>query len=109
MRIFIYKLIISFLAIFFLYHSTIGYTIYKFQNKIYSSLNKKLVEDIKSKTQTLVQSSMKLGEAIYKEQQAKAGKAGTKPESQANNDKDKKDDVVDAEFEEVKDDKKDSA
>ena len=67
------------------------------------------VEDIKSKTQTLVQSSMKLGEAIYKEQQAKAGKAGTKPESQANNDKDKKDDVVDAEFEEVKDDKKDSA
>ena len=52
---------------------------------------------------------MKLGEAIYKEQQAKAGKAGTKPESQANNDKDKKDDVVDAEFEEVKDDKKDSA
>ena len=67
------------------------------------------VEDIKSKTQTLVQSSMKLGEAIYKEQQAKAGKTGTKPESQANNDKDKKDDVVDAEFEEVKDDKKDSA
>ena len=67
------------------------------------------VEDIKSKTQTLVQSSMKLGEAIYKEQQAKAGKAGTKPESQANNDKDKIDDVVDAEFEEVKDDKKDSA
>ena len=49
MRIFIYKIIISFLAIFFLYHSTIGYTIYKFQNKIYSSLNKKLVEDIKSK------------------------------------------------------------
>ena len=67
------------------------------------------VEDIKSKTQTLVQSSMKLGEAIYKEQQAKTGKAGAKPEGKSNNDKDKKDDVVDAEYEEVKDDKKDSA
>ena len=67
------------------------------------------VEDIKSKTQTLVQSSMKLGEAIYKEQQAKTGKAGAKPEGQTTSGKDKKDDVVDAEYEEVKDDKKDSA
>ncbi len=67
------------------------------------------VEDIKSKTQTLVQSSMKLGEAIYKEQQAKTGKAGAKPEGQTTSGNDKKDDVVDAEYEEVKDDKKDSA
>ena len=67
------------------------------------------VEDIKSKTQTLVQSSMKLGEAIYKEQQAKSGKAGAKPEGQKTSGNDKKDDVVDAEYEEVKDDKKDSA
>tara|TARA_B100000886_G_scaffold48347_2_gene29820 strand:+ start:72364 stop:74289 length:1926 start_codon:yes stop_codon:yes gene_type:complete len=67
------------------------------------------VEDIKSKTQTLVQSSMKLGEAIYKEQQAKTGKAGAKPEGQKTPGNDKKDDVVDAEYEEVKDDKKDSA
>ncbi len=59
MRIFIYKLIISFLAIFFLYHSTIGYTIYKFQNKIYSSLNKKLVEDIKSKIRVEIENSLK--------------------------------------------------
>ena len=67
------------------------------------------VEDIKSKTQTLVQSSMKLGEAIYKEQQAKSGKAGAKPEGQTTSGNNKKDDVVDAEYEEVKDDKKDSA
>jgi hypothetical protein len=59
MRIFIYKLIISFVAIFFLYHSTIGYTIYKFQNKIYSSLNKKLVEDIKSKIRVEIENSLK--------------------------------------------------
>ena len=67
------------------------------------------VEDIKSKTQTLVQSSMKLGEAIYKEQQAKSAKAGAKPEGQTTSGNNKKDDVVDAEYEEVKDDKKDSA
>ena len=59
MRIFIYKIIISFLAIFFLYHSTIGYTIYKFQNKIYSSLNKKIVEDIKFKIREEIENSLK--------------------------------------------------
>ena len=59
MRIFIYKLIISFLAIFFLYHSTIGYTIYKFQNKIYSSLNKKIVEDVKLKIREEIENSLK--------------------------------------------------
>jgi len=60
-------------------------------------------EDIKNKTQKLMTSSMKLGEAIYKEQQ----QAGPQKDSTPNND-DKKD-VVDAEFEEVKDDNKKSA
>lgn len=57
-------------------------------------------EDIKTKTQQLMTSSMKLGEAIYKAQQEKSenNKGDAKPE-------DKKD-VVDAEFEEVKDDNK---
>jgi molecular chaperone DnaK len=57
-------------------------------------------EDIKTKTQQLMTSSMKLGEAIYKAQQEKPGdnKGDVKTE-------DKKD-VVDAEFEEVKDDNK---
>ena len=59
------------------------------------------VEEIKKKIQDLIQSSMKLGEAIYKSQQ------GAKPaESEASKDKKeegKKDDnVVDADFEEVK-------
>jgi len=57
-------------------------------------------EDIKTKTQQLMTSSMKLGEAIYKAQQdtASASKTDAKP--------DDKKDVVDAEFEEVKDDNK---
>jgi molecular chaperone DnaK len=57
-------------------------------------------EDIKTKTQQLMTSSMKLGEAIYKAQQDTSGasKTDSKP--------DDKKDVVDAEFEEVKDDKK---
>jgi molecular chaperone DnaK len=57
-------------------------------------------EDVKTKTQQLMSSSMKLGEAIYKAQQDTTGasKTDAKPE-------DKKD-VVEAEFEEVKDDNK---
>jgi molecular chaperone DnaK len=57
-------------------------------------------EDIKTKTQQLMTSSMKLGEAIYKAQQdtADTEKKDVKP--------DDKKDVVDAEFEEVKDDNK---
>ena len=67
------------------------------------------VEDIKTKTQTLMQSSMKMGEAIYKAQQA-TQEAGSQGENKSSDGK--KEDVVDAEFEEVKDskdDKKDSA
>ena len=56
-------------------------------------------EDIKKKTETLVQASMKLGEAIYKSQEKKEGS----PKDGDKNDEAKKDDnVVDADFEEVK-------
>ena len=61
------------------------------------------IEDIKKKTETLVQASMKLGEAIYKSQEKKpdTSKNGDK------NDEGKKDDnVVDADFEEVKEEAK---
>ncbi len=59
------------------------------------------VEEIKKKTQELVQVSMKLGEAIYKTQQ----NANAKPQDTAKKDNNKKDDnVVDADFEEVKKD-----
>ncbi len=60
------------------------------------------IEDINKKTQNLIQSSMKLGEAIYKNQQAAA--ASPKPE-----DKKKDDNVVDADFEEVKDENKEKS
>ena len=56
-------------------------------------------EAIKAKTNTLAQASMKLGEAMYKAQQADAASAA--PGEGA-----PKDDVVDAEFTEVDDDDK---
>ena len=62
------------------------------------------VEEIKKKTQELVQASMKLGEAIYKDQQAASSK---KPEENKKEDDKKKDDNdVDADFEEIKDEVK---
>ena len=65
-------------------------------------------EELKTATESLTQASMKLGEAIYKESQAQQG--GAAPEgaenAQPNAEGDEK--VVDAEYEEVKDeDKKD--
>ncbi|MGD9542991.1 MAG: molecular chaperone DnaK [Methylocystis sp.] len=56
------------------------------------------LETIKAKTNELAQASMKLGEAMYKAQQAEASSAGA---SEA-----PKDDVIDAEFKDVGDDKK---
>jgi len=69
------------------------------------SLKGEDIEDIKKKTETLVQASMKLGEAIYKAQQNSKPEAGN---DQGKENKDKKDDnVVDADFEEVKEENKD--
>ncbi|MBB3290735.1 MULTISPECIES: molecular chaperone DnaK [Rhizobium] len=52
-------------------------------------------EDIKAKTQTLMEVSMKLGQAIYEAQQAEAPSADASAAG--------KDDVVDADYEEIKD------
>jgi molecular chaperone DnaK len=60
-------------------------------------------EAIAAKTNTLAQASMKLGEAMYKQQQAEGQSADTS-ESATGADG-KKEDVVDAEFTEVDDDK----
>ncbi len=72
------------------------------------SLKTDNTEEIKKKTEALAQASMKLGEAIYKSQQ------NTKPDSSKDDGKDddkgKKDDnVVDADFEEVKDENKEKS
>jgi molecular chaperone DnaK len=63
-------------------------------------------EAIKAKTNALLQASQKLGEAMYKAQQEGAG-AGAAPGGEPGGPK--KDDVVDAEYTEVDDDKKKSA
>jgi molecular chaperone DnaK len=66
------------------------------------------IEDIKKKTQDLVQASMKLGEAIYKSQQS--AKPDDTPKDAKVKEEGKKDDnVVDADFEEVKDDNKEKS
>ena len=65
------------------------------------------IEDIKKKTQNLIQSSMKLGEAIYKNQQAASPKQEDKKKD--NNNEKKDDNVVDADFEEVKDENKEKS
>jgi len=62
-------------------------------------------EDIKKKTQSLIQVSMKLGEAVYKSQQ----KPGTKSKESKDAKSEDKENVVDADFEDVKDDKEKSA
>ena len=63
------------------------------------------VEEIKKKTQALVQSSMKLGEAIYKSQQKESGTKKPQGAQETKTDDKNKENVVDADFEEVKEDK----
>jgi len=67
-----------------------------------SALEGEDADDINAKAQTLAQVSMKLGEAMYKSQQGEDGDAdaGDQPSSEGG------EDVVDAEFEEVDEDKK---
>ena len=65
------------------------------------------IEDIKKKTEALVQASMKLGEAIYKSQQSAKPDSG---KDDGGDDAGKKDEnVVDADFEEVKDENKEKS
>jgi len=77
-----------------------------------TSLEGEDAEEIKAKTETLSQAAMKLGEAMYAAEQAEGAAAEGGPEAgtdeQASGQAD--DDVVDADFEEVKeDDKKDAS
>jgi len=57
------------------------------------------LDDLKSKTEALSQASMKMGQAIYGQQQQAAGDEGAAGEEK------KDDNTVDADFEEKKDDK----
>jgi molecular chaperone DnaK len=67
-----------------------------------SALEGEAVADIQAKSATLAQTAMKLGEAMYKTEEGQ-GEAGDESSSEAGG---AKEDVVDADFEEVNDDKK---
>ncbi|MCC2108088.1 MAG: Hsp70 family protein, partial [Hyphomicrobiales bacterium] len=69
-----------------------------------SALEGEDAEHIKAKTNELSQAAMKLGEAMYKAQQASAEGAAAGGEPHA-----AQDDVIDAEFKDVGDDKKKSS
>ena len=64
-------------------------------------------EDVKKKTQSLIQASMKLGEAVYKSQQKANEKSDKDQKNKANKGSDdkEKDNVVDAEVVDSKEDK----
>ncbi len=71
------------------------------------ALEKNDVEVIKQKTQDLTQSSMKMGEAMYKDQQSTEAPGAEQPQQENKSDENKnEDDVIDADYEEVDDDKK---
>ncbi len=59
-------------------------------------------EEVKKKTQNLIQASMKLGEAVYKSQQKTDGKSSNNKDAK---DSKEKDNVVDAEVVDAKEDK----
>lgn len=66
-------------------------------------------EDIKAKTESLTQASIKLGEAVYKQAQAEQQHAHDHSHDNASNESAKEEKVVDADYEEVDDNKKNSA
>ena len=78
-------------------------------NDLNEAIEKNDLDLIKTKTQELTQSSMKMGEAMYKDQQANGApgaESGDQPQPDDKADAPKEDDVIDADFEEVDDDKK---
>ena len=77
-------------------------------HKVRADVKSDDVERIKAKTTALAQASMKLGEALYGAQTA-SGEAGPGPGEGKKGNGAGGDNVVDADFEEVKDDKKKSA
>ena len=74
-------------------------------SQLKEALKSENTDDIKKKTEVLVKASMKLGEAIYKSQ--KSAKPGDASKDAKEGKKD--DNVVDADFEEVKDDNKEKS
>ncbi len=59
MRLFIYKILVLGISLFFLYHFTVGYSVYNFQQKIHSNFNKETSEKIKSKIREELKAGLK--------------------------------------------------
>ena len=74
-----------------------------------AAMNADNVEEVKAKTTALAQASLKLGEAVYGSQAGGGGGGGEDPGASSGQTGGSGDNVVDADFEEVKDDKKKSA
>jgi molecular chaperone DnaK len=72
-------------------------------NALEEALKTDEVGKIKGAVQNLTEAAMKLGEAIYKAEQEKSGDAGASPEDEP---RDVDDDIVDADFEDMGDDKR---
>ena len=67
MRTFVYKTLIVIISIFLLYQLTIGYTVYNFQKKIFSSLDKESIEYVKDKIRQEINKSISKERVINKE------------------------------------------
>ena len=76
-----------------------------------SALESDNIEEIKTKTSDLSNALMKLGEVAYKNNENAAEKGATDTTEETNKDQKKNEDVVDADFEEIKpeDDKKNAS
>ena len=70
MRIFIYKILILTISLFFLYQFTVGYSVYKFHQKIYSNLDKETSEKIKSKIREELKAGLKKDKILNNEDSA---------------------------------------
>ena len=80
-------------------------------SELKSALESENVEDIKTKTSELSNALMKLGEVAYKNSGTTAENNASNPSEEINKDEKNNEDVVDADFEEVKpeDDKKNAS
>lgn len=67
MKLFIYKTLFLFLIIFIIYHSTIGYLIKKYENKIYNSLSKDNIIFIKEKIRAEISDGLSKDRIINQE------------------------------------------
>ncbi len=67
MRIFIYKIIILILSLFFLYQFTVGYSIQKIQNKFFAIYDEDTAKKIKSKIREELKAGVKKDRILTEE------------------------------------------